>query len=73
VLAMLFLPAAAALPWTRRIPATLIAAVCLSLLFLAAGFVLSIEMDWPLSQSVGGAGFAILLTSHGLSALRRTH
>src|SRR5262245_18958855 len=31
---------------------------------LAAGFVLAVEMDWPLSQSIGGVGFAGLLASH---------
>jgi len=69
VLAMLFLPASAALPWTRRIPATLIASIVIGLTLLAAGFVLSVEMEWPLSQSVGGVGFVGVLASHGLSAI----
>jgi ABC-type Mn2+/Zn2+ transport system permease subunit len=64
VLAMLFLPAAAVLPWARRIPAALLASALLSLLYLAAGFYLSNTMNWPLSQSVGGAGFAVLVISH---------
>jgi ABC-type Mn2+/Zn2+ transport system permease subunit len=64
VLASLFLPAATVLPWTRRVPAALIAATAASLLFLAGGFALSVEMDWPLSQSVGGVGFAALILSH---------
>ena len=54
VLAMLFLPAATALPWVARIPAAMVVTVILGLLFLAVGTVLSIEMGWPLSQSVGG-------------------
>jgi ABC-type Mn2+/Zn2+ transport system permease subunit len=64
VLAMLFLPAAAVLPWARRIPAALLASALLSLVYLAAGFYLSNRMNWPLSQSVGGAGFAVLVLSH---------
>jgi ABC-type Mn2+/Zn2+ transport system permease subunit len=64
VIAMLFLPAATVLPWTRRIPATLIAAAVLALLFLLAGFVLSVEMQWPMSQSVGGVGFAALIIAN---------
>ncbi|MGB7158349.1 MAG: metal ABC transporter permease, partial [Tepidisphaeraceae bacterium] len=70
VLAVLFLPPATVLPWTRRIPATLVASVVAGLLFLAGGFVLSVEMEWPLSQSVGGCGFAIVVVSHILSPRR---
>lgn len=73
-LAMLFLPAATALPWFRRIPPALAAAAVMAILFLAAGFILSNEMDWPLSQSVGGVGFAALLLSHMLRAvIRKKH
>ncbi|MDQ3438985.1 MAG: metal ABC transporter permease [Planctomycetota bacterium] len=72
VLAMLFLPPAAALPWARRLPGALLAAAVFSLLFLFGGLILSYAMDWPLSQSVGGVGFVIVLASHGLSALRRS-
>src|SRR5205823_7821221 len=60
VLVMLFLPAAAVLPWARRIPAALVISAALSLVFLAIGFYLSNVMSWPLSQSVGGVGFAIV-------------
>jgi ABC-type Mn2+/Zn2+ transport system permease subunit len=70
VLTMLFLPPAAVLPWCRRIPATLVASGVIGLTLLVVGFVLSVEMDWPLSQSVGGVGFAIVLASHGLRTLR---
>ncbi len=71
VLSMLFLPAAAALPWAQRLPPAMFAAVLFSLLFLLGGLVVSYAMDWPLSQSVGGVGFGVVLGSHGLSALRR--
>ena len=52
------------LPWARRIPAALIVSATLSLIFLTAGFYLSNEMNWPLSQSVGGVGFAVVVLSH---------
>ena len=71
VLAMLFLPAAAVLPWTPRIPAAMIAAALLSLFFLAAGFYLSNVMSWPLSQSVGGVGFCVLIILHAAARLLR--
>src|SRR5439155_2685866 len=57
VLAMLFLPAAAILPWTRRVPDALFGAALLSLAFLALGFACSVKWELPLSQSVGGIGF----------------
>jgi ABC-type Mn2+/Zn2+ transport system permease subunit len=69
VLACLFLPAATVLPWAKRIPFALMSAAAMSLAFVAGGFVLSVEMDWPLSQSVGGVGFAALIASHVLSAI----
>ena len=69
--AMLFLPAAAMLPWARRMPAALAVGAAISLFFLAAGLVLSVEMQWPLSQSVGATGFAALLASHAAARLRR--
>jgi hypothetical protein len=52
------------LPWARRIPTALITSTIAALLFVAGGFVLSVEMEWPLSQSVGGVGFAALILSH---------
>jgi zinc/manganese transport system permease protein len=67
VLACLFLPAATVLPWAKRVPVALVASTLASLLFLAGGFVLSVEMEWPLSQSVGGVGFAALVLSHVLA------
>jgi ABC-type Mn2+/Zn2+ transport system permease subunit len=72
VLAMLFLPPAASLPWALRLPGALLTASLFSLLFLLGGLIASYLMDWPLSQSVGGVGFLIVLASHGLSALRRS-
>ena len=64
VLSMLFLPAATVLPWARRVPTALLGAVLLSQAFLAIGFVLSNENEWPLSQSVGGVGFGALVVSN---------
>lgn len=69
VIALLFLPPAAALPWTRRLPSAMLASTSLALALYAAGFVLSNEMDWPLSQSVGGAGFGAFLLSHLVAGL----
>jgi zinc/manganese transport system permease protein len=63
VLSMLFLPAATVLPWVHRIPVAIAAGAVLSLLYLAIGFYLSNKMNWPMSQSVGGAGFAVLAVS----------
>jgi len=69
VLAMLFLPAATVAPWTRRIPAALIAGALIGLADLSIGLVLSIEYEWPLSHSVGGAGFAALALSQTVAPL----
>lgn len=69
VLSLLFLPAATAMPWTKRIPAALIVSAALSLFFVAGGFYLSNTMSWPFSQSVGGIGFAVLVASHVLRLL----
>lgn len=71
VVSMLFLPAATAMPWAKRVPGALAGATVLAAAFLVAGFVLSVEMQWPLSQSIGGAGFAALLLSHAASRLLR--
>jgi zinc/manganese transport system permease protein len=71
VLVMLFMPAAAVLPWVRRVPSALLASAVLSQLLYVSGFVLSNEMDWPLSHSVGAAGFAVLTISHLLRRVRR--
>jgi ABC-type Mn2+/Zn2+ transport system permease subunit len=69
VLAMLFLPPATVLPWTRRIPAAMLASTIVALAFLAAGFYLSNQMSWPFSQSIGGIGFTTLALSHTTAAL----
>ena len=70
VLAMLFLPAASVLPWARRLPAAMLSAALLSILFVAIGFYLSNTMNWPLSQSIGGTGFAALAVSHLLAQFK---
>ena len=70
VLVMLFMPAAAVLPWVRRVPAALGASVAVSQVMYVAGFVLANEMDWPLSHSVGAVGFAVLLASHAAARVR---
>jgi len=70
VLAMLFLPGAAVLPWARRIPAALAGAAVVSLVMLAIGFYLSNRLSWPLSHSVGGVGFVVLAVSHLLATVR---
>ena len=64
------LPAATVLPWAPRIPNAIASAVSVALLSVAIGFVLSVEMDWPLSHSVGGVGFAAFLVSHILAQIR---
>ncbi len=69
--ALLFLPGAAVLPWARRVPQALFAAAVLSLVLLVCGFVLSVEFELPLSQSVGGAGFGALILLHGLARALR--
>jgi ABC-type Mn2+/Zn2+ transport system permease subunit len=69
VVAMLFLPAATALPWSRRIPGAMLLSVAAALLFLVAGLLMSVEWSLPLSQSVGGVGFAALIVSHALAYL----
>jgi ABC-type Mn2+/Zn2+ transport system permease subunit len=70
VLAMLFLPAATVLPWVKRLPTAMVAGAILSLIFLAVGFYLSSRMSWPMSQSIGGAGFAALAISQLAAQLR---
>ncbi len=67
VLAMLFLPAAAVLPWARRLPVAMAASAGVSLVILAVGFYLSNSRNWPLSQSVGGAGFVVFVLSQAIA------
>jgi zinc/manganese transport system permease protein len=71
VIALLFLPAGAALPWAKRIPGVLVISLIIALLDVAAGFYLSIRLNWPFSQSVGGVGFVALVLSHALARLLR--
>jgi ABC-type Mn2+/Zn2+ transport system permease subunit len=56
VVAMMFLPAAVVLPWARRMPWAMAMAAIAGLLCLGAGFVLSTEMEWPLSHSAAAVG-----------------
>jgi ABC-type Mn2+/Zn2+ transport system permease subunit len=63
VLALLFLPAATVLPWSKRIPVALIASALAGTAFLAGGIAVSAWYDWPLSQSVAAVGFAALVLS----------
>jgi ABC-type Mn2+/Zn2+ transport system permease subunit len=71
VIGLLFLPAASVLPWTRRIPNAVLASALVAVVAVASGFVLSVEMGWPLSHSVGGAGFTVFLISHTFAQLIR--
>jgi zinc transport system permease protein len=71
VLALLFLPAATALPWARRIPTALALSIVIALIDVVLGFYLSVRLNWPFSQSVGGAGFAILVLSQFAAHLIR--
>ena len=71
VLVALFLPAGTVLPWARRIPTALAGGVAAGLVMFALGYCASNEMSWPLSQSVGGVGGAMLLVSHAFAALVR--
>jgi ABC-type Mn2+/Zn2+ transport system permease subunit len=71
VLAMLFLPAAAVLPWVRRVPYALLWAVIVSLVMVAAAFVISNSLSWPFSQTAGAVGFTLLLLSQAFALIRR--
>lgn len=71
VLAMLFLPVATVLPWTRRLPDGLAASALVAVILVLLGWTLSIENEWPFSQSVGGVGFALVVLSHLVALLRR--
>jgi ABC-type Mn2+/Zn2+ transport system permease subunit len=70
VVALLFLPAATVLPWAKGLPGAMIAAATVGVMCVAGGFALSVEMGWPLSHSVGGAGFGIFLLFHAADRLR---
>jgi ABC-type Mn2+/Zn2+ transport system permease subunit len=71
VVVMLFLPAATTLPLSRGIPLALMLAALAGCAFLLIGFVVSIEMGWPLSQTVGGVGCTAFVVSHTMTGLRR--
>ena len=62
-LAMLFLPAAIVLPFSRRIPQAMLAGCVVSIALVAGAFPISNSMNWPYSQTVGGMGFMILVLS----------
>lgn len=66
VLAMIFLPPAIAYPWARRIPTLLGISCVISILCVAGAFVLSNAGSLPLSHSLGGIGFGLLLASQVL-------
>ena len=70
VTALLFLPAAAVLPWARRVPGAIAGSVVVAVLTFAGGFVLSNQMAWPLGHSVGGLGFVVFLASYLASRVR---
>ena len=70
VLGLVFLPAGAVLPWSRRIPVALAGSTALGLILLGVGFYASNVMSWPLSQSVGSAGILVLVVSHVLAFVR---
>jgi zinc/manganese transport system permease protein len=63
VVALLFLPAAVVLPWASRIPSAMAFSALAGLLMVLLGFVVSIEMAWPLSHSIAGAGVVLFLLS----------
>ncbi len=71
VVTLLFLPPATVLPRSRSLPAAMVASVLVGIACIAIGFSLSVEMDWPLSHSVGGAGFGLFLLFHATDQLRR--
>ena len=71
VLALLFVPAAAVLPWARRVPVAVAGSVAVALLSVGVGFYLSNSLSWPLSQSVGGASVAVLALSNLVHGARR--
>ena len=71
-LAMLFLPAAIVLPFSRRIPQAMFSGCIVSVILLVGSFSISNSMDWPYSQTVGGVGFTLLAGSH-LFLITRPH
>lgn len=66
VLAMLFLPATVAGGICRRIPSALATAAAAALLMTIGGFACSYAFSWPLSHSVGGVGFGLLLLAQAI-------
>ena len=59
------------LPWARRVPGAMVAGAALSLALVAAAFLLSNQLSWPLSQSVGGVGFLAMVASQAAARVRR--
>ncbi len=64
IIAALFLPPLAALPWSRRLPSLMLLSTTAGMTSLALGFELSTRMDWPFSHSVAAAGALLALLSH---------
>lgn len=71
VVTLVFLPPATVLPRARSIPGAMIGAALVGIACVAIGYILSAQMDWPLSHSVGGAGFVLFLISHLAKRLGR--
>ena len=71
VLALLFLPPSVALPWARTIPIAMSVAAMLGVALVGIGFVVANRMSWPLSQTIGAAGFVAVASSHGLAMLKK--
>ncbi len=53
-----------------RVPPAAMAAACIGIVWLAAGFMLSVELNWPLTHSTGAVGAALFLLSHVAAELR---
>jgi ABC-type Mn2+/Zn2+ transport system permease subunit len=64
VLALLFLPPLAALPWARRLPVMMALSITFGLLSLIIGFIVSNEMSWPFSHSIAATATILFALSH---------
>ncbi len=73
VVAMLFLPALAALPWARRLPGLMVLSVLCGMASLVVGFELSARQEWPLSHSIAAAGAMIACITHGLRGMVKVY
>jgi ABC-type Mn2+/Zn2+ transport system permease subunit len=73
VLALLFLPPLAALPWSRRLPLMMALSITFGLLSLIIGFVVSNEMSWPFSHSIAASATILFVLSHLIRMLPFRH